>query len=182
MNSDPVSIDLDQETVIKANQVEDSSINPDDPCDIHLDDISPVANDQTEINDDINSTLDDSSMNKTVGNLKVAFTTSSNRSFLSHQRSNKSISQNKNTEDTSTPKKLFESKRVKQYHPTSAALTKSHVLCCKMSIAFAICCTTGFSLMPIYLYYISQIGSNPPTVPEYTHKRNISTANVCKCK
>ena len=172
-NYDP---DLDQENVINTNQVEDSSINPDDPYVIHLTDIPPVANDQTEINHDINSAFDDSSMNKTVGNSKVAFITSSNRS---HQKSKKSISQDKNTEDISIPKKLSKSKQVKQYHPTSTTLTKNYVLCCKLSIAFAICCTTGFSLMPIYLYYVSQIGNNAPIAPEYSHERNTSTTNVC---
>ena len=167
-----VGINLDQKTITNTCQVEDSGISP---C---LDDISPVANDQTDINHDINITLDDSSLNITVGNLNIATDTGSNGNNLSHI---KNVSQNENNEDTSIPKKLSNSKKVKQYRSTSIALTKSHSLCCKISIVVAICCTTGFSLLPIVFYYVSQIGNNTPTVPEYSHERNTSKAKVYIC-
>ena len=163
---DPVGIDLDQETITNTCQVEDNG---------NLDDISSVANDQADINYDVNSTSDGSSLNITVDNSKVASDTSSNESNLSHI---KSISQN---EDASIPKKLPKSKKVKQDHPTSTALTKSHALYCKISIIIAICCTTGFSLLPIVFYYVSQIGNNVPTDPEYSHERNTSKTKVCYC-
>ena len=170
-----IGIDVNQETVTNTYQVEENSVNP---LYAHLDNMVPVADDQTDINHVVNITLDDSSLNITVGNSKVASDTGSNGSTPSHI---KSISQNKNNEDTLIPKKLSNSKKVKQYRPTSTALTKSHALCCKLLIAVAICCITGFSLLPIVFYYVTQIGNNAPTVPEYSHGRNTSTAKVCYC-
>ena len=141
-----VDIDLDQETTTNTNQVESSSIHLDHNFDVHLNDISPVLNKQKDIDHDVNSTSDDSSTKITLNNSsKVAFTVDSNESNLSHQRS---MSQNNNTEDI--PRK--------QYRSPSIALTKSHALCCKLSIVVAICCTTGCSLLPIVLYYVSQFG------------------------
>ena len=163
---DPVGINLNQE-------IEDNSVNP---CITHLDDIFSVANDQTDINHDVNSTLNDTSLNITIDNSNVSSDTGSNESNLSHI---KSISQYEKNEDTSIPKKLSNSKKMKQYHPTSTALTKRHALYCKISIIIAICCTTGFSLLPMIFYYVSQIGNNAPTAPEYSHERNSSTAKVC---
>ena len=170
---DPVGINLDQETITNTRQVEDNSVNP---SYTHIDNIFPVPDDQTDINHDVNSTLDDTSLKITVDNSNVASDTSSNESNLSHIES---ISQYENNEDTSIPKRLFKSKKVKQYRPTSTALTKHHVLYCKISIFIAICCTTGFSLLPIFFYYVSQIGNDIPTGPEYSHERNSSTAKVC---
>ena len=160
---DPVGIDLDQETITNTCQVEDNG---------NLDDISSVANDHADINHDVNSNSDDSSLNITVDNSKVASDTSSNESNLSHI---KSISQN---EDASIPKELSNSKKVKQHRSTSIFLTESHALYCKISIVIAICCTTGFSLLPIVFYYVSQIGNNVPTGPEYSHEKNTSKAEV----
>ena len=174
-NSNPVDLDLDQETTMNACQVENSSMYPDKLCVIHLD-ISPAVNNQNDI---ANSTSDDSSINVTRDNSNVVFSTGSSESILSHQRSNKSISENKSAEGTSLSKEVSKSKKVKQYRSTSIALTKSHALCCKLSIVFAICCTTGLSLMPIIFFYVSQIvNDDVPTGPEYSHERNTSTAAV----
>ena len=159
-NSNPVDLDLDQETITNTCQVEDSSMNPGDPCDV-----SPVVNtgNQTDINHDVKSTSNDSLINITVG---------SNGSNLSHQRNIRTILQNENTEDASIPRK--------QYRSKSVVLTKSHALCCKLSIVFAICCTTGLSLMPIIFFYVSQtVNDDVPTGPEYSHERNTSAAKVC---
>ena len=170
-------VNLDQETTIDTCQGEESCINLDDPCAIHLDDISPVVKTQssTGIKDNVNSTLDDASVN-IIGNSKVTFAVGSSGNNLSHQ---KNIPQNENTVDTSISKEVFKSKKVRQYRSTSITLTKSHAVCCKLSVAFVICCTTRFSLMPIVFYYVSQIGNDVPTDPEYSHERNISTAKVC---
>ena len=173
-DSDPVGVDLDQEITMNACQVENSSIYPDEPCVMHLD-IFPAVNNQNDI---ANSTSDDSSINVTRNNSNVVSITGSSESILSHQKSNKSISENKSTEDTSLSKEVSKSKRVKQYRSTSIALTKSHALCCKLSIVFTICCTTALSLMPIVFYYTSQIGNDVPTGPEYSHERNTSIAAV----
>ena len=156
-------------------QVENSSICPDEPCVMHLDNISPAVNNQNDI---ANSTSDDCSINITADNSNVVFSTGSSESIVSHQRSNKSISENKSVEDASLSKEVSKSKKVKLYRSTSIALTKSHALCCKLSIVFAICCTTGLSLMPIVFYYVSQIGNDVPIGPEYSHERNTSTATV----
>ena len=162
-----IDIDLDQETTNNTNQVESSSIHQDHTFIVHLNDISPVLNKQKDIDHDVSSTSDDSSPKITVDNSpKVAFTVDSNESIHSHQRS---ILQNINTEDI--PRK--------QYRSTSIVLTKSHALCCKLSIVFAICCTTGLSLMPIIFYYVSQIGNDVPTGPEHSRERNTSIAKVC---
>ena len=174
-DSDPVGVDLDQETTMNVCQVENSSIYPDEPSVMHLDNISPAVNNQNDIT---NSTSDDSSINITADNSNAVFSTGSSESVLSHQRSNNTISQNKSAEDASLYKEVSKSKKVKQYRSTSIALTKSHALCCKLSIVFAICCTTGLSLMPVVFYYVSQIGNNVPTGPEYSHERNTSTATV----
>ena len=174
---DPVGIDLDQEAITNTCQFDDSGMNTDDPCIAHLDDnISPAVNNQADINHDVNSTLDESLVNIIVDNSKIVFAPSSNGSNLSHQTSVRSNS-HKNTEDRSISKKLSKSKKVKQYR-TSIDLTKSHAVYCKMLIVIAICCTTGFSLMPIVFYYISQIGNDAPTGPEYSHGRNTSSAEV----
>ena len=173
-NSDSVGVDLDQETTMNACQVENSSMCPDKPCVIHLD-ISPAVNNQNDI---ANSTSDDPSINVTRDNSNVVFSTGSSESILSHQRSIKTISQNKIAEDTSLYKEVSKSNKVKQYRSTSMALTKSPAFCCKLSIVFTICCTTGLSLMPVVFYYVSQIGNNVPTGPEYSHERNTSTAAV----
>ena len=158
---------------INTCQAEDS---PDDPCVIHLDDISPVVKDQslTGIKYNVNNTLDDPSSN-IICNSEVTIAIGSSGSNLSHL---KNISQNENVVDTSISKEFSKSKKVNQYRSTSIALTKSHALCCKLSIVFAICCTTGCSLMPIFFYYVSQIGNDVPTGPEYSHERNSSTAKV----
>ena len=174
-NSDSAGVDLDQETTMNACQVENSSMYPDKLCVIHLDNFSPAVNNQNGI---ANSTSDDSSINITADNSNVVSITGSSESILSHQRSIKSISQNKIAKDASLYKGVSKSKKVKQYRSTSIALTNSHALCCKLSIAFAICCTTGLALMPIVFYYISQMGNDVPTVPEYSHERNTSTAAV----
>ena len=169
-----VGIDLAQETITNTCQVEANTVNL---SYTHLDNISPVANDQTDINHDVNNTLDDSSLNITVDNSNIASGTGSNGSNL--ELSNiKSISQNENTKDTSILKKYPNSKKIKQYR-TSIVLTKSHAVYCKMLIVVAICCTTGFCLMPIVFYYVSQIGNNAPTGPDYSHGRNTSAAKVC---
>ena len=91
----------------------------------------------------------------------------------------KGISQMENAEVSSSPKELSKSNKVKQYRTGSIRLTKSHALCCKILIGFAICCTTALSLMPIIFYYVSQVVNNVPTSPEYSHNRNTSTAKVC---
>ena len=62
-NSDPISIDLDQETIINTSQVEDSDMNPDDPCVItHLDDTHPIVNDQSSHLDDMHPVVNDQSL------------------------------------------------------------------------------------------------------------------------
>ena len=91
----------------------------------------------------------------------------------------KGISQIEKAEVSSIPKELSKSNKVKQYRTGSIRLTKSHALCCKILIGFAICCTTGLSLTPIVFYYVSQMGNDVPTILEYSHSRNTSTAKVC---
>ena len=163
-NSNPVDIDFDQETTTDTNQVEGSSIHQDHPFVIHT---SSVLHNQTNIDHDVSSSSDDSSINITVDNSRISFTAGLNESILIDQRS---ISQNTNAEDIP---------RNKYHRKASIAVTKSQVLCCKLSIVFAICCTTICTLMPIYLYYVSQIGNNVPTAPEYSHEINTTTAKVC---
>ena len=85
------------------------------------------------------------------------------------------ISQEKSTENNvvSVPKKF--TKR-------NTAKTKSltcHVLCCKISIVFAMCCVIGCCLIPIIFYYINQATNISVTDPEYSSEKNISSAKVC---
>ena len=103
----------------------------------------------------------------------------SNDFSIEEDERTKGISQIENAEASSIPKELSKSNKVKQYRTGSIRLTKSHAVCCKILIGFAICCTTGCSLVPIIFYYASQIVNNVPTRPEYSHNRNTSTAKVC---
>lgn len=175
-NPNPVSVDLDQETVTNTNQVKDSNINPDNPSAIHLDDISPVLNKQTDINHNVKNTSNYFSVNIIMSNSRVTFSKGSDGNDFTHERNIKSNSQNENTP---IPKQVSKSKKVEQQRAGSIVHTKSQVLCCKLSIALIMCCTIGITLMPIVIYYVIQNGNNVPTGLEYSHERNISTAQVC---
>ena len=194
-NSDPISIDLDQETIINTSQVEDSDMNPNDPCVItHLDDTHPVVYDQSlsDLECDISNTSDNPAMNMD-GKMKVTFSVreygsinSSNnisdkitnidnatRSSLDHPRN---ILQNKSTGNDVAS--ILQNQKAEQHNSTSTDLTKQNALCCKMSIIFVMFCIITCSLMPIVLYYVSQLEGKERTVLEYSNDRNISNAKV----
>ena len=194
-NSDPISIDLDQETIINTSQVEDSDMNPDDPCVItHVDDTHPVVYDQSlsHLECDISNTSDNPAMNMD-GKMKVTFSVreygsinSSNnisdkitntdnaaRSNLDHPRN---ILQNKSTGNDVAS--ILKNQKAEQHNSTSTDLTKQNALCCKMSIVFVMLCIITCSLMPIVLYYVSQLGEREITDLKYLHARNISNAKV----
>ena len=84
-----------------------------------------------------------------------------------------SILQNEDEEDiaVSVTKEPSIGKTVKQFHSTS--------LCCKISIAIGLCFAIEFSLMPIIVYYVAEIGENVIKDPEYSHDRNVSSPKVC---
>ena len=194
-NSDPISIDLDQETIINTSQVEDSDMNPDDPCVItHVDDTHPVVYDQSlsDLECDISNTSDNPAMNMD-GKMNVTFSVreygsinSSNnisdkiintdnaaRSNLDHPRN---ILQNESAGNNVAS--ILNNQKAEQHNSTSTDLTKHNALCCKMLIVFAMFCIITCSLMPIVLYYVTQLGEREITVLEYSNDRNISNAKV----
>ena len=92
-NSDPIGIDLDQETMTNTSQVEDSGVNQGDPCVTHLDE---VVNDQSlsDLECGISNTSDNPDMN-TSDKMKVTFTAGVNRNMThSNNISNKSSKHN----------------------------------------------------------------------------------------
>ena len=189
-------VDLDQEAVINTNQVEGSDMNPDDPCVItHLDDTRSIVNDQisSDLECDISNNSDNPAMNtdgkmnvtfsiREYGNIKssnnisdkITNTDNAARSNLDHPRN---ILQNKST-GNNVASILNNKKAAEQHNSTSTNLTKHNTLCCKLSLVFVMFCVITCSLMPIVLYYVTQLGEREITDLDYSHARNTSSAKV----
>ena len=180
-NSNIDDIDIDQESLMNASTIKSNNINP-EPVSCDNDSISSVTvvnnpyQHLTDTKNDI-STSNDPAVG-IFSNSTVAFTLSSNENLLSHQKSAVSFSQNGNTDNAvaSSSKTCY---KVKQYRSISVSLAKHKTLCCKISTVIAICFTTGFSLIPIILYYANLTGNIVPTDLEYSQERNTSRAKVC---
>ena len=192
---DLIGVDVDQETIINTSKVEDSAINQDVPCVItHLDDTHPVVNDQSssDLECDISNTSDNPAM-KMDGKIKVTFsvreyrnikisnnildkiinTDNAARSSLDHPRN---ILQNESTGNDVAS--ILNNQKAEQHNSSSTDLTKHNSLCCKMSLVFVMFCIITCSLMPIVLYYVTQLGEREITDLEYSHARNTSSVKV----
>ena len=182
------SVDFDQETMTNTSQIEETGVNQDDRCVTHLDE---AVNDQSlsDLVCDISNTSDNPDMN-TSGKMKVTLTVSVNRNMTHSNISNKIINTDNDARSTldhprsilqnkSTEILILENKKAEQYDSTSTDLNKNNTLCCKMSIVFAMFCIIGCFLMPIVLYYVTQLGEKEVTHLEYSYNRNSSSAKVC---
>ena len=203
---DLIGVDVDQETIINTSKVEDSDINQDVPCVItHLDDTHPIVNDQSSHHDDthpvvndqsslnlecdISNTSDNPAMNMD-GKMNVTFsigeyrnikisnsilinTDNAARSSLDHPRN---ILQNESTGNNVAS--ILNNQKAEQHNSPSIDLTKHNSLCCKLSLVFIMFCIITCSLMPIVLYYVTQLGEREITDLEYSHARNTSSVKV----
>ena len=160
----------------------------------HLDDTRPVVNDQisSDLECDISNTSDNPAMNmdgkmnvtfsvREYGNInssnnisdKITNTDNAARSNLDHPRN---ILQNESTGNDVAS--ILNNQKAEQHNSTSTDLTKHNSLCCKMSLVFVIFCIITCSLMPIVLYYVTQLGEREITDLEYSHAGNTSSVKV----
>ena len=190
---DLIGVDVDQQTILNTSKVEDSDISQDVPCVItHLDDTHSIVNDQSssDLECDISNTSDNPAMMKMDGKMNITFsireyrnikisnnilinTDNAARSSLDHPRN---ILQNKSTGNDVAS--ILNNQKAEQHNSTSTDLTKHNALCCKMSIVFVMFCIITCSLMPIVLYYVTQLGEGEITDLEYSHARNTSSVKV----
>ena len=77
-------------------------------------------------------------------------------------------------------KRLNKTKKLK-YNISSANLGafKHRDQCCKVLVAFGICCIVVLFLIPIIVFYVIQDNSNAEMDPEYSSNKNTSIVKVC---
>ena len=173
--------DLDKETAINSCQAKHSDGNH-NSCSVTVDSLDVVEC-------DINITLDfptvyqhangvlvKNSNRKMDDNFEFA---SQNTINPTNTAKNSQISQDESRENdvTSVPKMVTKMETLK---PSASIEYRYNGLCCKISIVVAICWIIGCWLIPVIFFYASQATNRDYAVtdPEYSHKKNISSAKV----
>ena len=107
--------------------------------------------------------------NKMIGNTAEG-------SFNNHS----CIAQDESAENdiVSIPVKSIKRNKMKTSTNTLGVIN-CNTLCCKLSLAFLMCCIIGCCSISVVLYYANQTANNDLTDPAYSAEKNISNVKVC---